>query len=131
MAAPKNNDYTRKYTDDDALEYFNKALTYSVEDDECLCIQDAIFHCGMPYSTFYDLASKSKVLETIKKDIAENVIRRVNKGGLKSKLNPAMSIWRLKQMGEKDKQEIDHTSQGEHINKSPIEFVKSKNDNQD
>jgi hypothetical protein len=50
------------------------------------------------------LIDKFPVFESIKKDIADIIIARINKNALKGDFNPAASIWRMKQLGEKDTQ---------------------------
>jgi len=39
----------------------------------------------------------------------------VNKGAITNEMNPTASIWRMKQLGEKDQQYQDHTTKGEAI----------------
>jgi hypothetical protein len=103
----KGNRDAEKWSIEDAEEIFLTALDFANDNDECLCVEDAIHHTKIPYSTFYNLAKKHSVLEDIKKDINKAVLRRINKKGLHGEFNPAMSIWRLKQLGEHDKQIIE------------------------
>ena len=112
MAAPIGNQFTRKYTEEEALPLFIKALDYAIKNNECLCVQDAVAHSGIAHTTFYDLCKQFNVLNDIKKNINENVIRRINRGGLKGDFNATASIWRMKQLGEREKQEIDHNVSG-------------------
>lgn len=109
MAAEQNNTYAQKYSLDEALPLFLEMLEYSLS-DECLCVQDAFLHIKMPSSTFHYLIDKYKVLEDIKKDINANVISKVNKGALKGDFQPTASIWRMKQLGERDKTEVTQTN---------------------
>lgn len=108
MAAPEGNKYTQKYTEEEAVGLFLEMLDYSKTDD-CLCVQDAFLHIELPSSTFFYLANKYKVLESIKKDIMANVISKVNRGSLKGDLNSTAAIWRMKQLGETDKTEVNST----------------------
>ena len=122
----KGNRDAEKWSLESAEDVFLTALDFAQENDECLCVEDAIHHTKMPYSTFYDLAKKHSVLDSIKTDIKRAVLRRINKGGLLAEFNPAMSIWRLKQLGEHDVQKTDVTTNGKEINSTPIvNFVKS------
>ena len=109
MAAAEGNQYTRKYTLESALPLFEKALSYAIESNDCLCVQDAVAQSGIAHTTFYDLCKQFNVLNDIKKNINENVIMRINRGGLKGDFNPTASIWRMKQLGEKDKTEVANT----------------------
>ena len=122
----KGNRDAEKWSIEDAEEIFLIALDFANDSDECLCVEDAIHHTKIPYSTFYNLAKKHSVLEDIKKDINKAVLRRINKGGLLAEFNPAMSIWRLKQLGEHDVQKTDVTTNGKDVNNTPIiNFVKA------
>ena len=50
---------------------------------------------------------------------------KINKKGLDGEFNPAMSIWRLKQLGEVDQSKTDITSNGKDVNTTPIiNFIK-------
>ncbi len=109
MSAPKGNKYTQKYTEEEAIPIFERMAEFSQTED-CLCIQDAFLHVGLPSSTFYHLVEKFDVLETIKKDIMANVIARVNRHGLKGEFNATASIWRMKQLGEIDSKEVKNTN---------------------
>ena len=126
MPAQKGNKYAQKYTIDEAMEVFIQMLEFS-KTDECLCIQDAFLHVELPSSTFYDLVSKYKVLENIKRDIMANIISRVNRSGLRGEFNPTASIWRMKQLGEKDKTEVQNTNVDVPLTKDEIESYKKKN----
>ena len=126
----KGNRDAEKWSLEKAEELFNKAYEYALTNKDCLCVEDAIYHSGMPYSTFYDLAKKNAVLENIKKDIARAILRRINKKGLQGDFNPAMSIWRLKQLGEQDKQVIEQNTTTTELTseerKERIEALKNK-----
>ena len=105
MPAKKGNKYAEKWTEENAIAAFEEAEVFAANDAECLCIEDAIHFAEIPYSTFYYLLGQFEVLDSIKKSIDAHIRRRINKGGLTGKFQPAMSIWRLKQLGEKDKSE--------------------------
>ena len=110
MPAPEGNQYGRKYSKEEAIELFENALYYAINSDDCLCVQDAVAESGIAHTTFYDLCKQFKELNDIKKNINENVIRRINRGGLKGDFNPTASIWRMKQLGETDKTEVTQTN---------------------
>ena len=111
MPAPANNKYNQKYSLEQAIELLDKAVEYSRENEDCLSVQDAIIHIGLPHSTFYHLCSNHKELDNIKTEINNNVIARVNKHALKGNFNATAGIWRMKQLGEKDKQEIHNKNE--------------------
>ena len=73
-------------------------------------MQDAVIHSGMPSRTFYYLADKHEVLQHIKKDINDVIIAKINRGALKGEFNATASIWRQKQLGEKDQQYTENTT---------------------
>lgn len=128
MPAPKGNKYAQIWDEENAKPEFLHALHYAATDTRCLCLEDAIAQTKIPYSTYDYLAIKYEVLGQIKKDTKIEVKRRINKGALEGDFNPASGIWRMKQLGEVDKQEID---QNINSNNLKIEVVKmdGKNDN--
>lgn len=89
-------------------------------DAEILCLQDAIKSVGLYQSSLNYLVNKYPEFETIKEDISALIIARVNRGALKSAYNSTASIWRMKQLGEKDKTETDITTKGGSIQMPPI-----------
>jgi hypothetical protein len=101
-----NNKYAQKWDEESKINAFIEALEYAESNKECLSLEDAINHCNMPYSTYYSFANSDKVLEAIKKDTQKAVNRRINRGVLIENMNPTGAIWRMKQLGEKDRQEI-------------------------
>lgn len=112
MAAPFGNTYNKKYTEDEAKKAFMEMLEATKEDDDCLCLQEVYVNYNMPSSTFHHLINTFKDLERIKKDINDILIIRINKGSLKGTYPATPAIWREKQLGEKDKQEINHSGNG-------------------
>lgn len=102
MPAPLGNKYAQKYSEEDATELFIKGLEYAEQNNDCLSLHDAIKQTSIPYSTYDYLAEKHEVLGRIKKDTMIEVLRRINKGALKGDYQPTSSIWRMKQLGEKD-----------------------------
>jgi hypothetical protein len=125
MAAPKGNQYTRKWNIEELITQFEIGLEYAKTNKNCLCLADAIAQTNVPYSTYDYYAEKEEVLGFIKRDTMVEVTRRINKGALQGDYNPASSIWRMKQLGEKDQQYQDHTTQGDKITPPVINFTKS------
>jgi len=115
MAAPKGNQYTRKYTEEEAVRLFTEGLEWAKSSEDCLCIQDIILHTGIPTTTFFDLPKQFDVLKSIKKDMHSAIISRINKGAVNSEFAAAPAIWRLKQMGESEQQNINVTSNGQSL----------------
>jgi hypothetical protein len=127
MAAPKGNNYASEWTLENALPRFEDALNFTLDDEKnCLCLQEAIMYSGIPSSTFYYLSDNHKVLETIKKKMNDAIIIRVNRGAITGKYKETASIFRMKQLGERDKMEIDHTTAGESFNVKPFKFRRSE-----
>ena len=126
----KGNRDAEKWSLEKAEELFNKAYEYALTNKDCLCVEDAIYQSGIPFSTFYNLSKKSTVLEDIKKDINRAILRRINKKGLNGEFNATMSIWRLKQLGEQDKQVIEQNTTTTELTseerKERIEALKNK-----
>lgn len=104
MAAPKENRYNRKWSDEELVNQFLKAYEYAKKSKDCLCLYDAIAETEMPYSTYFYWSEKNKDLDLIKRDTLFEIVRRVNKGTLHNDFNATAGIWRMKQCGEKDTQ---------------------------
>jgi len=85
-----------------------------------LRLAEAFMDSDVKPSTYKWLVNKDPVLATIKEDIKEAIANKINKKGLNGDFNPAMSIWRLKQLGEEDVTKTDVTTKGKEINNTPI-----------
>ena len=107
------NKYSQEWTLENAQPRFEDALKFATEDETCLCMQDAIVHTGIPNRTFYYLVNNEPVLHTIKEDIQDQIVRRVNRKALDSTYAAAPAIWRMKQLGERDEQHINTTGSTE------------------
>lgn len=107
MAFEKGNKANQEWTLENALPRFKDALKYATEDEECLCMQDAVFITGIPTTTFYYLIDNHDELKSIKQDINDQIIRRINKHALQNKFASSPAIWRMKQLGERDEQHIN------------------------
>ena len=118
------NNAHEKWNLEDSKELFLKALKYANDDNDCLCIQDAIYYIKLPSSTFYNLIKRFSELDDIKRDINDSIIRRINKGALKTTFNTTASIWRMKQLGESETINTDVTSNGKDVSTPIINFVK-------
>jgi hypothetical protein len=83
------------------------------------------FNLGMSRQSLYNYAEKDEFFDIIKK--ARQRIESVYEKRLIYESNPTGVIFALKNMGWFDKQEIDHTTKGESINKEPtIEELKER-----
>ena len=102
------NKVAEKWTLKDATAIFKKVRDEAI--GGARSIQGAILKAGLYSSGFYYLLEKYPVLESIKKDINDIIINTINEGGLDGVYNPALSIWRLKQLNETDKTEVVQTT---------------------
>jgi len=125
MAAEKGNRYAEKHSIEEWKDIFEDIYKKAIK-GKYLSLQQAFIESDVRPSTYKWLVNKYEVLANIKNDIADAVAMKINKGGLNGDFNPAMSIWRLKQLGEKDVTKTDVTTKGKEINNTPvINFVKS------
>jgi hypothetical protein len=97
-----------KWTPEDAEAAILKVRQAAI--DGARSIQGAILDAGLYSSGFDYLLEKYPNLGSYKKDIQNIIVHTINTGGLDGEYNAAMSIWRMKQLGEKDKQEIEQTT---------------------
>lgn len=109
MTLKKGDKIAQEWNVENALPRFEDALKYAEENDACLCLQDAIYISGIPYSTFYYLADSQSILDNIKKGINSAIIRRINRLALEREkpVQASAAIWRMKQLGERDEQHIN------------------------
>ena len=120
------NKAAEKWTEQNTYDVFMRMLSVAQEDEEVLCIQDVLHHpeiklyrSGMDY-----LLEKFPVFGKYKKDIQDAIVSRINKGALNGDLVSTPAIFRMKQLGEEEKQVHEVT---QNIRQSNI-IVDSKQD---
>ena len=102
----KGSTLHQKYNKEEVLEVFEK-LAQACINGEYLSIQECQMNSGMRPRTFYEYAEKYPELEDLKRQMNDGIIANVNRMGLEGKFNPTAAIWRMKNLGEKDRQEVD------------------------
>ena len=125
MKAQIGNKLAEKYTLDDVLPVFEEIIE-EAKKGKYLSIQEAVMLCPYSRQGFYYLCDKFAVLDTLKKELNDIIIAVVNRRGLEGEYNATSAIWRMKQLGERDKTEVQQTVQ----NLTPLtpEELKSAND---
>jgi len=123
-----NNENAEKWTFEDAKEVFIKIYENVISDNDILCLQDAYYVSNISHTTFYYLISKYPVLNNIKEDIQNYIIRKINKCTLQGDFNSTGGIWRMKQLGEKDTQYQEVNSNNTHSFKKPPKIKRIKAD---
>lgn len=106
MAAPIGNKYAQQWTLENAQPRFEDALKFAQENENCLCLQDAIIYSGIPNRTFLYLTENHEVLRTIKQDLRDVIISRVNRLALRDQAPASPAIFRMKNLGEIDEQHV-------------------------
>ncbi len=114
-----------KWDEDTVRDIFNKMIENTKYDDKILCIQDAIMSVDLYPSSVNYLIDKFPVFESLKSDINNIIIARINRGALTGGFNPTASIWRMKQSGERDSSDINHQNNGGNFEAPRIVFKKS------
>lgn len=117
------NTNAQKYTEEEAVELFNKMFEYA-KTDKCYCIQDAFLEIGVPCTTFYHLINKYPSVKSIKRDIDSVIISKINKGALFNEMNPTASIWRMKQLGEEEKKNVIQINSSIELTEEEIKKAK-------
>lgn len=108
MAAPEGNKYNEIYTLEKELPVF-KEIIEEAKKGKYLSIQEAVMLSPYERGIFYYLCDRFKDLDNIKKELNDIIIAIVNRKGLEGEFNATSSIWRMKQLGETDKQEVNST----------------------
>jgi len=119
----EGNKAHEKWTHEEALNIFNEMLTFAMDDELVVSVQQAYIEYGIPSTTYYYLLDKFPELASIKKGINDIIIARVNKGAINNEMNPTASIWRMKQLGEKDTQyQENKNTNNTNLNINPVEW---------
>jgi hypothetical protein len=101
------NKDAEKWTVENAYDLFEEMFLNSEEDNNILCFNDACKSVEFRHSHIEYIIKKFPVFEDYKKDIQETIISRINKEALTNNFNSTASIWRMKQLGERDNKEVD------------------------
>jgi hypothetical protein len=104
----KGSKLHQKYELKDLIVVFEELAQKCIE-GEYLSMQECQMHSGLPHRTFYDVVTKYPELEDSKKQMNDAIIANVNRMALNNKFNPTASIWRMKNLGEKDRSEVEVT----------------------
>ena len=126
MAAPKENKNAEKWTEKEANDLFSSAIELSTDDD-----YDFIGEIARDLNTYRDiftyLSDKFPKLKDQYNKVLSNLEANCFSHSKKGTINTAVGIVNLKSnYGWTDRQQTDHTSGGEKINLTPIQFVSTK-----
>lgn len=92
------------------IRKFAEMLKNAQSDDDILCFYDACMSISWRHTKVDYWVKKLPVFDTFKKEIQNAIVSRINKKALKGEFNPTASIWRFKQLGERDEKVIDNKS---------------------
>ena len=106
------NKEAEKWTFEEVEKIMFQMLENAKTNKDILCLQDAIFSVNLYSSSLNYLLEIHPVFESIKKDIQDIIVARVNSGALKGDFVSTPAIWRMKQCGEKDESAINHQNNG-------------------
>ena len=110
----KGNIFAQKWSPEELIKQFEKAVQIAKEDEECLCLYDAVDETDLPLSTYDYHSVKDPVLGALKKECQKQITRRINRNALKGEFTAAPAIWRMKQLGERD--EVTNVNQNVNYN---------------
>ncbi len=89
------------------IRKFYEMLENARSDKKILSFQDACSSINWRDSKVNYWAKKIPIFATLKTDIQNSIVARINKEALEGEYNPTASIWRMKQLGEKDTTEVN------------------------
>jgi len=119
----KGNKAAQAMSDEAMENMFHEMIEYAMDDaNEALALQDVYLKFNMGKSTFCYRCSKNENLAELKESICDAITARVNRGAMKGEYVPSPSIWRLKQLGEKDSSSINHNHSGNMITEHKVIF---------
>jgi len=119
------NEDAKKWDEEAVKKIFIQMLENTANDEKILSLQDSILSVDLYSSSINYLVDKYPVFESIKKDIADVIIARINNKALNNEFNATASIWRFKQLGEKDEKVVDNkSSDGTMSPNSSIEDIR-------
>jgi len=111
MAAPRGNKNAEIWTIEETVLYFESVLTYVLDNDDCVSIQEAACNTGQYEEIISYLQNKHNIDFNAIKKAKSTIEQRIYKNALNNKYNPTMAIFGLKNNhGWKDKQEIEQTN---------------------
>ena len=113
--APEGNTNAQKFTLQEWIEKFEQVYDNSKK-GKYDSLQKAWIDNDIRPTTVKYLVNRHIELSNIKEDINNAIISNINTKALKGDFNSTASIWRMKQLGERDSSHVDHTSGGEKIN---------------
>lgn len=102
------------------MRKLNEIRQNALDDSNILCWQDACLSIGWRVTKMDYWCSKIPTFGTIKKEVQNIVVSRINKGALESDFQPTASIWRMKQLGETDEKVIDNKSSDGTMSPQPL-----------
>lgn len=116
----ENNKAAEKWTFEKAEEFIINLIDYARKNDVYTLSEVCYENDQYPFVLDYIVDKFKKdhpVFESYKKALQDALIDKVNRGALKQELSVPASIWRMKQLGEKDTQyqNTDITSKGDKI----------------
>lgn len=102
----KGSKIAQKYDMDEVTKTF-EMLVERCKDGEFLSIQECTMHSNMNPRTFRYYCKQYPKLNELKEAMNDYIIANVNRMALSGKFNPASAIFRMKQLGEKDNNNIE------------------------
>lgn len=112
---------------------FLEMLVNAANDKTIRSYEDACASIGWRDSKCNYWSKKLPVFATLKSDIQATIRRRINNGALDGDFHAAAAIWRMKQLGERDTQyqNLDHTTKGDRVTLTPMQFVRTNDNDSD
>ena len=107
------------------IRKFQEMIENAKTDNSILCFQDACMSIEWRCSKVNYWCSQITVFASLKKDIQDIIISRINKNSLDGTFNPTASIWRMKMLGETDSSTINHQNDGGKFETPRVVFKKS------
>lgn len=102
----KGNDIARVYSKEDIIDEFI-SLAKRASEGEFFTLEEVMQAAKFSVKKFQELVAEHPEAEELKQEIVNNINAHVARNAMENKLNPAMSIFALKQRGWTDRQVVE------------------------
>lgn len=110
------------------IDFVLKTMQEYIEKTELPIFKEVCYQNHWDTARIYQLGNENEELLDTIKELTNKKEVELERGGLTGKYNSTMAVFSLKQLGWKDKQDIEVNSGNKKDNTIKVEFVNNAND---